>query len=79
MIDGTLNLADLLTKQHCLGTEDVSGGSVWQEGNPWMKMDVDKMPLKKYSDLTIPSSLEKQVSEECYDHLLLPREDSEFT
>ena len=42
-----------------------------------MKMDIDEMPLKKYSDLTIPSSLEKQVSEECYDHLLLPREDSE--
>ena len=58
-IDGTLNLADLLTKQHCLGTEDVSGGSDWQEGKPWMKMEIDEMPLKKYSDLTIPSSLEK--------------------
>ena len=31
-IDGTLNVADLLTKPHELSVESVTMGSVWQDG-----------------------------------------------
>ena len=43
-IDGPLNLADLLTKEHDLGVQDVSTGSDWQEGKEWMKLDTENMP-----------------------------------
>ena len=35
-IYGTTNLADLLTKEHILGVEDVSTGSEWQAGRETM-------------------------------------------
>ena len=70
-IDGTLNLADLLTKEHDLGVQDVSTGSDWQEGKEWMKLDTENMPVKKYSDLTVTMAIEDQVSAECFDQLLL--------
>ena len=70
-IDGTTNLADLLTKEHILGIQDVSTGSECQEGKPWMKLDTDTIPLKKYSDLTVTNEVDDQVKLECYDQLLL--------
>ena len=72
-IDGAMNLADLLTKHHQIGMEDVSSSSEWQDGKTWMKLDISEMPLKRYQDLTVPLSLEAQVRAECYDHLLDPQ------
>ena len=46
-IDGTLNVADLLTKPHELSVESVTMGSVWQDGLEWMKTNTDVMPFKK--------------------------------
>ena len=69
--DGTLNLADLLTKEHDLEVQDVSLGSEWQEGKAWMKLCTDDMPLKKYSDLTVTTAIDDQVKAECFDQLLL--------
>ena len=77
-VDGTQNIADLLTKQHIIGIEDVSDGSAWQDGNLWMRLERDEMPLKAYSDLTVPQNVEDQVQAECYDHLLDPREDGSY-
>ena len=59
--DGTQNIADLLTKQHIIGIEDVSDESAWQDGNLWMRLERDEMPLKAYSDLTVPQNVEDQV------------------
>ena len=70
-IDGTLNLADLLTKENDLGVQDVSSGSEWQEGKAWMKLCTDDMSLKKYSDLTVTTAIDDQVKAECFDQLLL--------
>ena len=70
-IDGTTNLADLLTKEHMLGVQDVSIGSEWQEGKPCMKLNTVNMPLKKYTDLTVTNEIDDQVKLECYDQLLL--------
>ena len=71
-VDGTINLADLLTKEHELSIQDVSTGSDWQSGKSWMRLDTHKMPLKKYSDLTVPQSIENEINAECFDHLLSP-------
>ena len=43
-IDGELNLADLLTKKQELMINDLSTGSVWQTGYPWMKLETKDMP-----------------------------------
>ena len=37
-VDGNLNLLDLLTKKHDLTVEDLSTGSDWQTGLPWMRL-----------------------------------------
>ena len=66
--------ADLLTKPHSIGVEDVSEGSTWQNGYPWMRLEREDMPLKSYSGLTVSQSIEDQVRMECYDHLLDPKE-----
>ena len=44
-IDRKINLADLLTKHHELGVESVTIGLEWQSVLPWMKLDVESMPL----------------------------------
>ena len=75
-IDGSTNIADLLTKHHDIGPEDVSTGSEWQVGKPWMRLNTEDMPLKRYQDLTVSQSLDDQVRAECYDHLLEPSQDS---
>ena len=74
-IDGSTNIADL-TKHHDIGPEDVSTGSEWQVGKPWMRLNTEDMPLKRYQDLTVSQSLDDQVRAECYDHLLEPSQDS---
>ena len=60
-IVGSTNIADLLTKHHAIGPEDVSTGSEWQVGKPWMRLNTEDMPLKRYQDLTVSQSLEDQV------------------
>ena len=52
-VDGTMNLADLLTKKHNLTVEDISTGSDWQTGLPWMRLGTEDMPLSPYQSLTI--------------------------
>ena len=61
-VDGEINIADLLTKEHDLRVQDVSTASEWQAGKSWMKLDSEKMPLKKYSDLTVTPSIENEIS-----------------
>ena len=46
-VDDSINLADLLTKEHKLTVQNVYTGSEWQAGKPWMRLDTDKIPLKK--------------------------------
>jgi len=65
-IDGLLNVADLLTKKHQLTPQDVSAGSVWQDGLPWMRLDRSQMPLRSYDSLTVSKLEEVLVQEECF-------------
>ena len=52
-IDGSLNLADLLTKKHDIKVEHVSKGSEWIEGLSWMSRDKSEMPLTSYDNLRL--------------------------
>ena len=38
-VDRELNLSDLLTKKHDLTIKDLSTGSNWKTGYPWMKLE----------------------------------------
>ena len=74
-IDGTLNVADLLTKKHEISVEKVSIGSVWQDGLPWMKLDTELMPMMRYDELTMSKDQEKAVKNECFEEPFLPSEE----
>ena len=65
-VDGELNLSDLLTKKHDLTIEDLSTGSNWQAGYPWMKLGTEDMPLFPYQSLTITREVEELIEEECF-------------
>ena len=52
-IDGSLNLADLLTKEHEIGVGTVSKDSDWIEGLSWMRKEKDEMPLTSYEELSM--------------------------
>ena len=63
-VDGALNLSDLLTKRHELTVEDLSTGSNWQAGLPWMKLGTEDMPLSPYQLLIITREVEELTKEE---------------
>ena len=63
-MDGALNLSDLLTKMHELTVEDLSTGSNWQAGLPWMKLGTEDMPLSPYQLLIITREVEELTEEE---------------
>ena len=65
-VDGNLNLADLLTKKHELGIEDVSRGSAWIEGLDWMKKDKSDMPLLEHAHLMVEKPIIAEVMMECF-------------
>ena len=73
-VDGELNSADFLTKKHELSINDLSTGTVWQTGYPWMKLDTMDMPLFPYQSLTIPKDIEELIEEECFKEVSPPPE-----
>ena len=68
-VDGALNLSDLLTKKHDLTVDDLSTGSKWQTGLPWMKLRIEDIPLAPYQSLTITKEIEELIKEECFKEL----------
>ena len=71
-IEGKLNIADLLTKYHEINVEDVTLGSVWQDGLQWMKLDTECMPIMKYESLMVSKDQQLEVLKECFEepHLI---------
>ena len=51
-IPGQLNLADCLTKGTIL-PKDLSEDSPWQNGLPWMSLELSDMPLTRFSDISL--------------------------
>ena len=58
-IDGESNIADLLTKEHPIGAQDVSQGSLWQSGPEWLSKPVSQMPIKKYDQIYLKQDEEQ--------------------
>ena len=73
-VDGELNLSDLLKKKYDLTVEDLSTGSNWQSGYPWMKLETVDMPLFPYQSLTISQDVEELIEEECFKDISPPPE-----
>ena len=44
-IEGSRNIADLLTKKHEISIDSVSTGLNWQAGDDLMRLDIQHMPL----------------------------------
>jgi len=70
-IDGKLNIADLLTKNHPITPKDLSIGSAWQNGLPWMELPFDEMPITTYQNLTVSKDDEVVVDLECFPEQLV--------
>ena len=58
-IAGELNPSDLLTRGN-VTCEDVANNSRWQNGDPWMRLRFEDMPIKSYSDICTTISSEEQ-------------------
>jgi len=70
-IPGELNAADCLTKG-MISLEDLSLDSPWQTGLEWMRLDLDLMPLTRYSDISLPpDDVAKFLSETISEDALL--------
>ena len=65
-IDGTQNVADLLTKTSTISVGDLGPTSRWQNGDSWMKLPSCLMPVTKYEDLTVSEKDESLVDLECF-------------
>ena len=70
-VNGTMNLVDLLMKKHELTVGDLSTGSDWQTGRPWMRLNTKDMPLSLYQSLTITREVEEVIEEECFKNITL--------
>ena len=73
-IDGKLNIADLLTKHHDITPNDLTIGSDWQDGLPWMRQPFEEMPITTYKDLTLEKDDEVHVEMECFPEPILSTE-----
>ena len=73
-IDGKLNIADMLTKNHEISPKDIGASSQWQNGLPWMRLPFDQMPITTYQNLTISKSEEVEIDTECFPELIMSKE-----
>ena len=73
-IDGKLNIADLLTKPNTIKPDDLHPGSSWISGYDWMHLQLQMMPIMKFSDLQLSAQQGQQIEEECFPEILLPEE-----
>ena len=57
--------------KHKYSIEDISLGSVWQNGPEWMRRDTVSMLLTRYDQLVVGKSVEDEVDLECFDEPFL--------
>ena len=73
-IEGKQNIADLLTKPHDVQIQDLSIGSVWQDGPSWLALESGKFPKSQYSDLTVSPIQAKDIKDECFGDSYIPEQ-----
>ena len=71
-IDGKSNIADLLTKPHDIQVEELSIGSLWQDGPSWLALDSNSFPKSQYSDLTVSPIQVLDIKKECFSEPYIP-------
>ena len=59
-IDGTLNVADMVTKPRTITPKDTATGSPWMNGLPWMRLATEDLPTQQYV-LPPEPDLERQM------------------
>ena len=74
-IEGSTNLADLLTKHHDLTIDDLSSESSWQKGHSWMNLNEEEMNLTRYEDLKLDNKSSSEVITECFAEPFVPDSD----
>ena len=65
-IDTSLNIADLLTKEHHIMPAMLGPESEWHKGHDWMSLPEDQMPLLHYEQLTVQKNVESEITVECF-------------
>ena len=73
-IDGLINVADILTKEHDIRATDMGPLSEWNLGPPWMTLPVEQMPLTKYEQLCTSTYEERNIDSECFQEKFQPGE-----
>lgn len=61
-VDTELNVADLGTRP--ASVEALAAGSTWQDGQPWMKLPREKMPIKTAAQVTMTAEEKRAAAAE---------------
>ena len=72
-IEGNLNPADLVTKRHDITPDRIGPGSSWQNGEPWMSLPTNQMPLTTYADLKLTKAEESEITTECFPEVIMSK------
>lgn len=70
-IPGADNPSDLLTRGD-VTCDDVGIGTRWHDGDPWMKLEVDEMPIKTYKEICKNISKDEQIIIDKESHPISP-------
>lgn len=66
-IDGTLNIADILTKEHDnISPSTLGMSSEWQSGKSWMALEFEEMSVTRYTDISVSENESREVNSECF-------------
>ena len=66
-VAGVDNIADMLTKAHMIGPNQVTIGSVWEAGHEWMTKPVEEMPIRIYDEFKAPMDKDAEIRKESYE------------
>ena len=65
-VEGSQNLADLLTKPHEITPASAGEDSLWQTGHHWMTLPSAQLPLVLYDAIKVKESESQLIKTECY-------------
>lgn len=72
-VSGTNNPSDLLTRGN-VTCDEVGIGTRWHDGDPWMRLEVDEMPIKTYKEICESLSKDEQTIIDKESHPIAPAE-----
>ena len=66
-VDGSENIADLITKPAEITTKSMMHGSEWQHGKDWMCKPTSELPVLPIESINIPQKQNEIIKQECFD------------